>query len=297
MAQSTASLPPRRIHKTILLPEIKEGPVPLRRNIGGPQCPDYMPFLLLDHIDHNINGGERPPSFGPHPHRGQETITYIKEGSVSHRDASGGKGVVGESEVQFMCAGRGTVHDERPTADPTTHRLQGVQIWTALPSADLKIDPSYYDLHAAEIPVVRPASGVEVRVITGEAFGSKATQRTRVAMHFLDIRLEPKAKIAIPVPANFNAFAHVMAGTPTISGYGAQKFETVLFEPEGEGVELVNDSTETAHVLLLSGDPLKGQAVYRNGPFVSDTAQGARQAGTDFYGRKNGFEDVDHMFQ
>jgi quercetin 2,3-dioxygenase len=136
-----------------------------------------------------------------------------------------------------------------------------------------------------------------VRLISGEAFGKCVQMHTKVALHYLDVRLEPNAKLEVPIPATFNTFVHVMDGRPTVAGHVAQTYETVLLSPGGESVDLANTSSEPVHVLVLSGDPLEGQEVYRNGPFVSNTARGARQAATDFYSRKNGFENIDHMFQ
>ena len=297
-SEPTMSLPTlarnfRHIARTILLPPIQEGPVPLRRNIGGPQCPDHRPFLLLDAVKQSGSA----PAFGPHPHRGQETITYVLEGTVDHRDSRGNEGVLKTGDLQFMCAGRGVVHDETPAVDEKTGALYGVQVWVALPAEELGSEAKYSDLKAKEIPVVRPTEGVEVRVIAGEAFGVKMPLRTKGAVHYLDIRLQPGVKVELPITPGFNALAHVLGGTPTVAGHVAEMHETVLFDRKGDGVLLANQGSEAAHMLLLSGDPLDGQEIHRNGPFVSNTRKGAFQAWVDFEERKHGFENIGHMFQ
>ena len=136
--------------------------VKLTRVIGGPELPDLDPFLLLDEF-----GTERAEDyiagFPDHPHRGFETVTYMLDGRMRHRDNHGNEGLLVPGSVQWMTAGRGLVHSEMPEQEEG--RMRGFQLWVNLPAKDKMIEPRYQEFAPDRIPVAQPSSGVEVRVV------------------------------------------------------------------------------------------------------------------------------------
>lgn len=251
----------RQVWRTILARPQKEGDVPVRRSIGAAPVTEFMPFLLLDDVRMEGTAG----AFGAHPHRGQETITYLTEGSLEHRDSKGNRGHLSAGDLQFMRAGRGVVHDERPVLDPKTNANHGIQLWVALPEQNLQDEATYTDLREADIPVARPIKGVIVKVIAGESFDKSAPVWNRAAVHYLDVQLEAGAEINHSIPDGFSSFVHVLEGYPTVAGQKAQPHETVLLERHGATVSLKNKDVGAARLLLVSGDPLDGQEVHRYG--------------------------------
>ena len=138
--------------------------VRLTRVIGGTELPDLDPFLLLDEF-----GTDRPEDyiagFPEHPHRGFETVTYMLDGRMRHRDNHGNEGLLTPGSVQWMTAGRGLVHSEMP--EQQEGRMRGFQLWVNLPSKEKMAEPRYQEFPSENIPVVRPAEGVSVKVIAG----------------------------------------------------------------------------------------------------------------------------------
>src|SRR5579872_7072500 len=135
--------------------------VKLTRVIGQPRLPDLDPFLLLDEF-----GTDRPgdyiAGFPEHPHRGFETVTYMLDGCMRHRDNHGHEGVLVPGSVQWMTAGRGIVHSEMPQQQ--SGLMRGFQLWLNLPASDKMTEPKYQEFGPDKIPVATPASGVSVKV-------------------------------------------------------------------------------------------------------------------------------------
>jgi len=154
----------------VITPEpVRDGAgVRLQRSIATERLDHLDPFFLFDHF-----GSENPDDyiagFPLHPHRGIETITYMLDGSVAHRDSIGNSGVIGAGDVQWMTAGSGILHEEMPKAGP--RRLDGFQIWVNLPRKLKMTRPRYQDVPAARIPEVGRPDGARVRVVAGSADG------------------------------------------------------------------------------------------------------------------------------
>jgi len=157
--------PPARIARKIRGQAVSDGAgVKLIRVIGGAELPDLDPFLLLDEF-----GTERAEDyiagFPSHPHRGFETVTYMLDGRMRHKDNHGNEGLLTPGSVQWMTAGRGLVHSEMPEQD--SGRMRGFQLWVNLPARDKMTAPKYQEFAPEQIPVATPASGVSVKVIAG----------------------------------------------------------------------------------------------------------------------------------
>jgi len=255
--------------------------VRLTRVIGGPTLPDLDPFLLLDEF-----GTERPEDylagFPEHPHRGFETVTYMLDGRMRHRDNHGNEGLLTPGSVQWMTAGRGLVHSEMP--EQHEGRMRGFQLWVNLPAKDKMTQPQYQEFPAERIPVVQPAAGVSVKVIAGavgETRGPIAQPATDPL--YLDIALDAGASWDFSLPEGHSAFAYVFEGEATVGyGDGARKLGTHELAVLGGGdVFKVSAAGPETRLILVAGRPLR-EPVARYGPFVMNTKQEVMQAFVDF---------------
>jgi redox-sensitive bicupin YhaK (pirin superfamily) len=194
---------PRAIRKAFLAVEQAEGAgARVRRSIGTPQLRNFSPFLLLDHF--NIKPGA---GFPDHPHRGQETITYLLQGAVDHEDFAGNKGTIEAGDLQFMTAGRGIMHAEMPRQNPDGSANIGMQLWVDLPEKLKKVEPRYRDLRASEIPSVDLDNNkVHVKIISGQSHGVDSVKELAYTpVWIFDVEIKPGGKITQGLPAGWNA--------------------------------------------------------------------------------------------
>ena len=247
--------------------------VRLRRSIATRQLDYVDPFLLFDHF-----GSEDPQDylagFPMHPHRGIETVTYLLDGSVAHRDTLGNEGVIGAGDVQWMTAGSGILHEEMPRAG--RRRLDGFQIWVNLPAKLKMTRPRYQDVGAARIPErVRP-DGVTIRVVAGAVDGVQGAVREIYAEpEYLDVAMPARRVFEQPVPRGHTALAYVFQGEVAF-GEG-RPVEATRLAILGDGdVVRARTGEGPGRFLLLSGKPL-GEAVARYGPFVMNTPEEIRE--------------------
>jgi len=226
------------------------------------------------------NPGDYIGGFPDHPHRGFETVSYMLDGRMRHRDSAGHEGLVGPGGVQWMTAGRGLVHSEMP--EQQAGRMEGFQLWLNLPARDKMREPWYRDIPAHEIPEAA-APGVRVRVITGQALGvAGAMQREVTEPLLLDLHLEPGAAFEQPLAAAVNAFVYVYRGALRIAGTPVpqQRMAILANAPQADGVVLSADAAG-ARALLIAGRPLN-EPIAQHGPFVMNTQQEIFQAVADF---------------
>jgi quercetin 2,3-dioxygenase len=238
------------------------------------------PFLMLDHFS-----SDKPEDYGAgfpeHPHRGFETVTYMLQGRIRHRDSAGNEGLVSDGGVQWMTAGRGVIHSEMP--EQREGRMAGFQLWLNLPARDKLRAPGYLDVQGADVPQFE-RDGVTVRVIAGESHGVKgAVQRDVTEPLYLDLQLPPGTSFEQPLPATHNAFVYVYegglrfdTGCQVLSGRMA-----ILANTAGsDGVRLQAAEAPT-RALLIAGRPL-GEPIAQYGPFVMNTEAELVQAVRDF---------------
>ncbi|KAK4213261.1 RmlC-like cupin domain-containing protein [Rhypophila decipiens] len=288
---------PRRILKIFHAIEQSEGAgARVRRSIGTPSLRNLSPFLMLDHFSIRPGAG-----FPDHPHRGQETITYLLSGGVDHEDFAGNKGTIHAGDLQFMTAGKGIMHAEMPSLNPDGSPNVGLQLWVDLPAKLKNCEPRYRDLRADEIPTVEVDDGrVSVKVISGQSHGVDSVKDLAYTpVWILDITISPGGKITQPLPEKWTAFAYLLEGADIIFGENqhqktAAQYHNVVFEQEddeGNVVVMSVDAGESkpGRVVLIAGTPLD-QKVVQYGPFVLNSQDEVYQAFEDFQGFKNGFE-------
>ncbi|MCB1996387.1 MAG: pirin family protein [Burkholderiaceae bacterium] len=237
------------------------------------------PFLMLDAFGTD-NPGDYIAGFPDHPHRGFETVTYMLEGRMRHRDSAGNEGLLGPGGVQWMTAGRGVIHSEMP--EQADGRMEGFQLWLNLPAAQKMRAPWYRDIPAGDIPE-HALLGGRVRVIAGQvADTSGAMQRDTTEPLFLDITLEAGANFEQVLPPAHNAFVYVYRGSLTIAGTAVprQRMAILANRADADGVVL-EAGPEGARAILVAGAPLN-EPIVQYGPFVMNSKEEIFQAVEDF---------------
>lgn len=249
------------------------------------------PFLMLDAFGSDQRD-DYIAGFPPHPHRGFETVTYMLDGRMRHRDSAGNEGLLGPGGVQWMTAGSGLIHSEMPEQDDGV--MEGFQLWVNLPAKSKMVAPSYRDIPSAEIPEQSLPGGGKVRVIAGQREGQAgAVQRPDTEPLYLDLHLAAGTVLHEAIPAGHNAFLYVYRGSVTVGeGEGEeartlQATQLAILSPGSgrEGVTL--QATQDAKVLLVAGQPLR-EAIVQYGPFVMNSQAEIIQAVHDFRAGKMG---------
>ncbi|MGQ0698908.1 MAG: pirin family protein [Panacagrimonas sp.] len=261
--------------------------VKLRRSIGSQRGLYLDPFLMLDEFGTD-NPGDYIAGFPSHPHRGFETVTYMLDGRMQHRDHLGNVGDLGPGSVQWMNAGRGVIHSEMPLQE--SGRMRGFQLWINLPSSEKMRPASYSDIPASNIPVVALAGGGRVKVIAGTAkLGEQSLSGPINAPGkslstdpiYFDIELPAGASFEHPIPAGHTAFVYAYEGDVRVGD------EARALPRQAAGVLSAGDrvvlavGSEGARVLLLAGKPLR-EPIVQYGPFVMNTREEIEQAIQDY---------------
>jgi redox-sensitive bicupin YhaK (pirin superfamily) len=239
------------------------------------------PFLMLDEFGTD-RAEDYLAGFPDHPHRGFETVTYMLDGRMRHKDNHGNEGLLVPGSVQWMTAGRGLVHSEMP--EQQEGRMRGFQLWVNLPAKDKLVEPRYQEYAPDRIPVATPSAGVSVKVIAGDVDGVHGPiVQPATDPLYLDIGLDAGRDWQTTLPEGHNAFAYVFEGTATIGeGEDARALETHELAVLGGGdLFKVRAGDAGARLILVAGRPL-GEPVARYGPFVMNTKEQIMQAFVDF---------------
>ena len=278
-AASVSSAQQRRVKQIVRGRATSDGAgVKLTRVIGSAELPDLDPFLMLDEFGSD-KPGDYLAGFPEHPHRGFETVTYMLAGRMRHHDNQGNTGLLGPGSVQWMTAGRGILHSEMPEQE---HGLmQGFQLWVNLPARDKMCAPRYQDIPADAVPLVTPATGVQVRVLAGSLGDIEGPVRAvATAPVYLDITLQPSTQFSVPLPREHSAFAYVFEGEAAIGDATAVQRGQLAVLDTGDSVTLTAGKNG-ARMILVAGRPLR-EPVAKYGPFVMNTQQEIVQAVEDF---------------
>ncbi len=256
--------------------------VELVRVIGQPALDSLDPFLLLDAF-RSDNPDDYIAGFPAHPHRGFETVTYLLNGRMRHKDSAGHEGVIEAGGIQWMTAGRGIIHSEMP--EQQNGLLQGFQLWVNLP-AEHKMDaPVYQEFDASKIPLEQ-RDGAQLRVISG--ITSQGTQGPVVQAFtnplYLDVTLDAGQIFEEAIDASHNAFIYGIDGETVMPAQNGDHIniskDRLAILDQGESIR-VQASAAGSRFLLIAGKPLH-EPVARSGPFVMNTAAEIRQAFADY---------------
>ncbi len=276
---------PRKVTEIIEPQYVIEGAdVLLRRSFGPSRANPFDPFLLFDHFAFN-NPIEGPiVGFPNHPHRGIETVTYMLEGNVRHRDSLGNTGVIGPGAVQWMTSGRGIMHEELPKRGPNG-RVNGFQLWVNLPAAQKMSPPRYQEFSAGEIVEIEQPS-ITTRLVAGD-FAGKTGLTTDIAAQplYMDVILEPGSEFHHDIPRGHTAIAYVFEGAALFGvddNNDGEFVDAVKMVVLGDGDSLRVQTGASKHVrfMLIAGQPF-GEPVVPYGPFVMNTEAEIRQVFED----------------
>ncbi|WP_129790902.1 pirin family protein [Sphingosinicella sp. CPCC 101087] len=242
-----------------------------RRPVPGPGLDHLDPFLFLNHHGPQVyppgNGGL---PFGPHPHRGFETVTFILAGELAHRDSGGHESVIHAGGVQWMTAGRGLIHAELSPRSFMEQggRLEILQLWVNLPARLKMTDPAYAGLEARDIPAIPGGGeGATVHLVSGEFGGRSGPVRPLTDIALMTVSLRPGAEVELPAPPGKVVFLYVVAGAVQVGGSLVPAHHLAELG-EGEGVRLA--ATADATILFGHGTPHR-EPIVAHGPFVMNS--------------------------
>ncbi|MCD1585893.1 pirin family protein [Halomonas sp. IOP_14] len=259
-----------------------------RRPLPGPQLEQLDPFLFLNH-----HGPQTYPAnnhglpFGPHPHRGFETVTFILEGSLAHADSAKHQSVINAGGVQWMTAGSGIVHAEISPEEFLRDGgpLEILQLWVNLPAHLKMSEPRYVGLQQESIPAIALPGGGELNLIAGEWQGSVGPINSLTGVFMSTLRLPAGSHEQLPVAPGRQVFLYVVDGDVTVGGEPVQPHH--LIEVDRDGDSLVIEASSDARLLFGHGDVID-EPVYSHGPFVMNTREEIVQAVDDYQNGKFG---------
>lgn len=238
--------------------------------IGAEGWEMTSPFLFLSE-----DWFGAPKGFEEHPHRGMQTVTVVLEGALEHRDHTGAHGILRAGDVQWMTAGHGVLHSEKPYGAETAHTLQ---LWLNLPARMKMIPARYQDQRLADVPV-RKVDGGEIKVYAGRSGDVSHPHGSDYPMSLLDIRLQPGAKLSQEVATQDRGFVYALEGQALIGGRQVEQGNVVWFEPGPGDLEI--EAGTQFRGLLFAGEPIREPAI-AYGPFVMNTPQEIQQAFLDY---------------
>jgi redox-sensitive bicupin YhaK (pirin superfamily) len=266
------------------------GDLTTRRPVPGPGLEQVDPFLFLNHHGpQTYRPGNNGLPFGPHPHRGFETVTFILDGNLAHHDTGGHESVIEAGGVQWMTAGSGLIHAEvsPPSFKAAGGPLEILQLWVNLPGRLKMTAPAYTGLQGEGIPPIAIADGNGIlNLISGEFAGVAGPIRALTGVFMSTIRLDAGARVDLPAPSDRSVLLYVVAGTVEIGGVAVDRWNLVTMRDDGDMVA-IHASTD-AVLLFGHADPI-GEPVVSHGPFVMNTREEIGKAIRDYQaGKFNG---------
>ncbi len=295
---------PRRVSAITTAPRGLEGEgFPVRRAFAGVDLADLDPFVHMDQMGEVDYGPGEPRGTPWHPHRGFETVTYMIDGTFVHQDSIGGGGVIQNGATQWMTAGSGILHIERPPDEliDSGGLFHGVQLWVNLPAALKMTNPRYQDIDAAAVALLTNETGdAVIRVIAGRLGDYGGPGDTHTPITLVHVSLLPGGRLALPWNPTYNALTYVLAGTGTV-GLDRQPIHDgqLAVHRDGDFVVLAADEhqdsrTSSLEVLVLGGQPIR-EPVAAYGPFVMNTRHELQQAFDDYQAGRLGRVPAEHI--
>ena len=281
----------RAVRSVTTAPQGFEGEgFPVRRAFAGVDLEDLDPFIHLDQMGEVEYAPGEPKGTPWHPHRGFETVTCMIDGTFEHQDSHGDGGLITNGDTQWMTAGSGILHIEKPPEELVVSGglFHGFQLWVNLPARDKFLAPRYQDLRAGEIELLTSADGgALVRLIAGELAGHRGPGITHTPITMLHATVYPGARLRLPWNPGFNALAYVLNGRGLFGGEGrpAELGQLVLFGP-GAAITATAEPPQESRspnldLLILGGQPI-GEPVAWSGPFVMNSHAELAQAFEDY---------------
>jgi redox-sensitive bicupin YhaK (pirin superfamily) len=292
----------RRVVSVTSAPTAYEGEgFPVRRAFAGVDRRQLDPFVHMDQMGEVEYGPGEAKGTPWHPHRGFETVTYMIDGTFQHRDSIGGGGLISNGDTQWMTAGSGILHIERPPEALVASGgvFHGIQLWVNLPKAEKMTAPRYQDIGADNVALLSsPDGGALVRLIAGDLSGFAGPGSTHSPITMLHATVSPGAKLVLPWRPDFNALVYVLSGRGTVGDHGQPLGSGQLAVlADGDNIVVGADAVQESRspgldVLVLGGRPIR-EPVYAYGPFVMNTEAEIAQAFEDFHAGRLGTVPVE----
>ena len=270
---------------------------PVKRTMAGVDLRHLDPFIMMDEMGEVDYGPGEPKGTAWHPHRGFETVTYLIDGTFEHEDSYGGGGTITNGATQWMTAGSGILHIEKPPESLVVSGglFHGLQLWVNLPKSDKLTAPRYQDLKPSQVALVStPDGGALVRVIAGDVAGHVGPGSTHTPIAMVHATISPGAALELPWRPDFNALVYVMGGAGLV-GPQRQPISSGELAVLGAG-DVVAMAAERRQeqryaggleVVILGGTPIR-EPVAWYGPFVMNTRAELAQAVADYQGGRLG---------
>lgn len=281
----------RTVSRLLYAHPVDMGGLPVRQPLPTQQVQQIDPFLLLHHADVKVpvHTPSKHAGVGPHPHRGFSPVTFIFKGGVHHRDSRGNNSTIYAGGAQWMNAGMGIIHSERPPHD--IHEIGGrqeiIQLWINTPAKQKMDQPIYYPVSAEEVPSLVSDDGlVRLNVFSGELLNCRGPIPSQAIVNAATAEFEKGGRVSIPLPPKHNALIYILDGKLTVEGFGlVEEHHIIHFNNDGEGITL--QALENTRVLILSGEPLN-EPVVSHGPFVMNNQTQILEAMRDYQMGKMG---------
>ena len=295
---------PRRITSITTAPRGLEGEgFPVRRAFAGVDQADLDPFVHMDQMGEVDYGPGEPKGTPWHPHRGFETVTYMIEGTFLHQDSIGGGGTIQNGATQWMTAGAGILHIERPpdALIDSGGLFHGVQLWVNLPAKLKMTTTRYQDIEANSVSLLTNENGdAIIRVIAGSLGDAHGPGITHTPITIAHVSLAPGARLVLPWNKDYNALSYVLAGSGSVGDdRHALREGQMAVHRDGDYLVLAADErqdsrTNDFEILLLGGQPIR-EPVATYGPFVMNTRAELQQAFEDYQAGRLGQIPADHI--
>ena len=264
----------RKIKQQVKGFETQDGAgVKLVRVLGHSTMEEFDPILMLDSFD-STNPEDYTAGFPMHPHRGIETISYVSQGQMKHRDSLGNEDTITSGEIQWMTAGSGILHEE---ILPTSNRMLGVQLWLNLPAKDKMVPPAYHNIKNSQIKEIKLEGGI-LRLLAGTYKDKKGFIGSYLPLDYYDIQLNPNASATIDTKKDHSVMMFTLVGDVSIGGE-LVKEKTAVKLTQGDFVTIKN-SDSNAQVLFISSTAVK-EPISWGGPIVMNTREELQQAFVD----------------
>lgn len=268
----------RSINKIIPARMYNMGDLKVRQPLPSPEL-DYLdPFVLLHHghMVFDENATLNKSGVGPHPHKGFAPVTFLFKGSVNHRDSRGNNKTVNSGGTQWMHAGMGIIHSERPQS----YEQELIQMWINSPAKHKNDQPYYHPLTKEETPYFNSEDGkIIVNVIAGLLNNTKGPIPTLTPINAATIHAEMGGKINLQIPANHNLFLYLLDGCLKVEGKEIPGKNFIEFKIDEDGITL--EAIEATRCLMMSGEPI-GEEIVTHGPFVMNTETQILEAYRDY---------------
>ncbi|MFZ0128252.1 MAG: pirin family protein [Candidatus Dormiibacterota bacterium] len=276
---------------------------PVHRAFAGTDPALIDPFIHMDQMGEVEYAPGEPKGTPWHPHRGFETVTYMIDGTFQHQDSNGGGGLITNGDTQWMTAGAGILHIERPPEEliASGGLFHGFQLWVNLPAAQKWVPARYQDIRAGNVALLTSYDGgALLRVIAGEVAGHRGPGVTYTPISLAHVTVSPGARLVLPWPRDFNALVYALSGSGTV-GEERRPIESGQLAALGAGdviTATAGTHQESRHpnldLLILGGSPIR-EPVAHYGPFVMNTHAEIAQALADYQSGKMGAVPANHI--